>query len=74
MLGVSPLFIRHDRTRRGWHVVIRWNRKFEPAERVALQAVLGSDVKRETLNLMRVIGGRHRGNKRWNILYSHKIR
>lgn len=74
ILGVVPLFVRCDRTRRGWHIVIRWSRKFQPIEHVAIQAILGSDYRRETLNLMRVLSGpRGAGTKRWNLLYSGKL-
>lgn len=46
-----------------------------PAEIVALQAVLGSDRRRETLNLMRVMSEfGPEGNKRWNILYRSKLK
>lgn len=73
LLGIRPISIRLDRTRRGWHMVIRCDRCFTPVEKVALQAVLGSDARRESLNLMRVING-HGGDKRWNVLYREKLR
>jgi hypothetical protein len=86
LLGFRVKTIRLDRTRRGWHVVIdlRANARnsrlarsirngFTPLQKVALQAVFGSDVRRETLNLMRVFNG-NGGDKRWNILYSRKLR
>jgi hypothetical protein len=79
ILGLRPIFIRFDRTRRGWHIVIRLERRkgknggFTPLEKVALQAVFGSDVRRESLNLMRVLHGNGK-DKRWNILYSRKLK
>jgi hypothetical protein len=74
LLGsISPRWVRYDRTRRGWHVVIKLSRSLTPVETVALQAVLGSDSRRESLNLMRVLHGGG-GDKRWNILYSRKLR
>lgn len=46
--------VRYDRTRRGWHVVIKIGRELEPAVIVAAQTILGSDPHREAFNLMRV--------------------
>ena len=47
----------YRRTRKGWHVIVRvqLRRRLTPAEIVALQFCLGSDGRRETLNLMRVL-------------------
>ena len=76
MLQARPLWIRHDRTRRGWHTVVRWSRKFEPAQLVAMQAILGSDRNREALNLSRVLSGIDTPGQElcWNILYSRKLK
>lgn len=71
MLGIWPLWWREDKTRRGWHLLIKWNRDFQPAELVALQCVLGSDVQRETYNLARVMSGKT--SKRWNLLFERKL-
>lgn len=70
-LGIKPRWIEYTRTKRGWHVVIEWNRKFKPIETVALQAVLGSDPIREMFNLTRVLSG-VRG-RRWNLLFKSKV-
>jgi hypothetical protein len=72
MLRIRPLWIREDRTARGWHVIIRWNRRFKPVEIVALQCVLGSDRQREAYNLARVFSGKAR-NQRWNLLFERKV-
>ena len=73
-LGSRISYVRYDRTKRGWHAVICFNRSFSPAEIVAVQAVLGSDYKREALNLSRVISCTSRaGMKRWNLLYRVKL-
>ena len=72
VLGIRPLYIRIDRTRRGWHVVTVWNTRFKPLEIVALQAILGSDPRREAFNLIRVRSGKG-GNRRWNLLFESKI-
>lgn len=84
IFGVRPRYIRLDRTRRGWHVLIAlcgWKKRLRrrdkvyvaALEKVALQAVLGSDVKREVLNLMRIFNGGGK-DKRWNILYREKLK
>jgi hypothetical protein len=70
---VKPKWINYSRTRRGWHVEIGLNKRIGPLEIVALQAVLGSDPRRECLNLMRVMNG-GAVDRRWNILYSRKLR
>lgn len=81
IVGVRPLWIAYERTRRGWHVVIQFGSRdrFTPAELVAFQACCGSDIRRESLNLMRVCAIR-RGRlpafwrKRWNLLFVYKPR
>lgn len=74
IIGTRALWIRCDRTKHGWHIVIHWERRFLPIEHVAIQAILGSDFRRETLNLMRVLSEpRGAGRKRWNILYESKL-
>lgn len=70
-LGLRPASIRYDRTKRGWHVIVLWNKGLHPLAIVALQAVLGSDLKREGLNLMRVMSNPR--SKKWNLLYSRKL-
>ena len=83
MCGLRPNWIRYDRTARGWHIIIRVNRRLSGLECVALQAVLGSDSARETFNLARVMsrsGGSANKKrkaweaKRWNILYRVKLK
>jgi hypothetical protein len=63
----------YERTARGWHVVIGLSISITPIETVALQAILGSDPRRESLNLMRVLYGGG-SDKRWNILYKRKLK
>jgi hypothetical protein len=72
MLDIEPGFVRIDRTRRGWHLIIEWTRRFSPLQIVAIQCVLGSDSKRELFNLARVFSGKAR-NPRWNILFERKV-
>lgn len=70
--------IEYRRSRRGWHVIVPIDTPLLPAEQVALQAILGSDSRRELLNAMRVIAMRRKGARRfwrarWNLLYAHKL-
>lgn len=78
LCGLVPKWVEYYRTRRGWHVTIQWSRKLEPLAIVALQAVLGSDPRRESLNLMRVLNKadiKHGGKQnKWNLLYSRKLK
>ena len=79
IVGVRPRYIRYDRTRHGWHVVIGLTMSLTGAELIAIQAILGSDYKREALNLMRLISMRvHPASTYWiersNILFSSKLR
>lgn len=72
MINARPLWMRLDRTKNGWHMVIQWNREFSAVEVVALQAALGSDVKREAYNLGRVMSGKANDWK-WNVLFLYKL-
>jgi hypothetical protein len=78
-IGLRPVLLRTDRTRRGWHVLIKLSRALQPAETVAVQALLGSDSRRESLNLMRAMSVVRRDpgpfwRRRWNLLFSSKLR
>lgn len=76
ILDIRPRAIRYDRTRHGWHVIIELPRALDKAATVALQAILGSDPRRETLNLMRALNTRWDdfNECRWNILFREKIK
>ena len=81
--GLQALAILSELAHSGFAVTVQsmdgtllfsWERRFLPIEHVAIQAILGSDFRRETLNLMRVLSEpRGAGRKRWNILYEHKL-
>lgn len=79
IVGVRPMWIEYRRTQNGWHVVLVLRDRLERAEIVALQALCGSDKRRETLNLMRVLAIRRTPitdpfwQQRWNLLYSRKL-
>jgi len=76
--GLSVEWIRWDKTEHGWHVTIQVREKLTLAETIAAQAILGSDRKREMLNLARCISLRKRPSRYWearaNILYSRKVK
>lgn len=72
MLGIRPVLVRYDRTAHGWHLIVEWSRTFRPAEIVAIQAILGSDSKRELFNMARVLSGKAR-SPRWNLLFERKL-
>lgn len=57
--GVRVVWVRLDRTRRGWHVTAALSRHVPPLRLVLLQALCGSDYRRETFNGVRA--GRLRG-------------
>lgn len=63
-------------THGGWHVEIEVVQDVSPAAVVAVQAILGSDWRRETFNLMRALVVEHAPDfwrDRWNVLYSTKL-
>jgi len=79
-LSFSRCRMRRYRTKRGWHVVVWYysRRPLKPVFVVAVQAILGSDSKRETFNLYRAVRLKDaprewRKMGRWNTLYSAKM-
>jgi hypothetical protein len=78
IIGLKATWISYRTTRHGWHLEIGINSPLKEAETVAAQAVLGSDLRRETMNLRRAISLRvHKHSrfwrKRWNILFLKKL-
>lgn len=79
VIHVRPVWICFRRTRRGWHAIVRLRDRLQSAEIIALQACCGSDPRRETLNLMRVLSIRRAPirnrfwRRRWNLLYQGKL-
>ena len=76
MLGVRVRHAGTRKTRRGYHVTLEVPRRYGPLAVVAMQAVLGSDYRREMFNLVRALGVRHvprvwRG--RSNVLYARTL-
>lgn len=66
-----------EETRRGWHISLYVRRRLSPLEIVALQAILGSDWKRELFNLARARGLAAAPSfwrkDRWNVFYARKL-
>jgi|ERR1700674_2346138 len=78
IIGLRARWVSYRRTAHGWHVEIGINASLTPSELVAAQAVLGSDLRRETMNLRRAISLRvHKHSrfwrKRWNIFFLRKL-
>jgi hypothetical protein len=75
--GLSVQWVRWDRTRHGWHAVVKIRQKLKLAEVIACQAILGSDRDRERLNITRCLSLRLHPSAYWekraNILYSRKV-
>jgi hypothetical protein len=68
--------LRISRSKRGWHYAFILRGKVTPAERVAIEAILGDDPMRAAMNFARARNA-HRMPKfwrqRWNIFYDYKI-
>ena len=71
--------MRHRRTKNGWHVVIDSDSlRLTPTQTVAVQAILGSDWRREAFMLTRAVV-LHRvpsdwqKSRSWNTLYDRKL-
>ena len=78
VIGLRSDCVCFERTKRGWHVIVYLRTMLEAGEIIALQAILGSDNRREALNLRRAISMRRLGverfwERRWNILYRGKL-
>lgn len=78
LIGLQSKWTNYRRTRSGWHVIIKLRRPLHILETVALQAILGSDYKREALNLLRaraILKGRYSrwAVKKFNLLFRSKI-
>lgn len=60
-------FLKSSKSGKGFHVLIETEKDISDLEIVAIQAIIGSDYKRETFNLNRVRQGE---TKYWNLLFS----
>lgn len=79
MVGLAPrvAMMRLDRTRRGWHIRVYVTGFLAPMAIVALQAIAGSDWRREAHNWLRVRHWRYLSpdsRARFNVLYARHWR
>jgi hypothetical protein len=77
---LSDFRLMRHRTARGWHIIVYARRGYvaEPLTVVALQAICGSDWRRETFNLVRARNlaaapPEWRKVGAWNTLYREKL-
>lgn len=61
---------RFKKTKNGFHVYLYFKENLSDWQVLALQAILGSDWKREAINFRRLRQG---SLKNWNVLFSEKI-
>jgi hypothetical protein len=74
LCGFKIRWVRCDRTAHGWHMVVAIQNRLPALALVAAQAILGSDFRRESLNLMRCLSRPSAVRARyWNILFDKKI-
>lgn len=76
MLRCSVRYVSYRRTRRGWHVEVEVARRLHPWRVIAIQAILGSDYRRETFNLRRTARWSELpavARDHWNVLFVQKI-
>lgn len=71
--GVGVRNIELVKTARGWHLIVFWKRRWDNWQTLAIQAMLGSDWKREALGLSRLLGTRS-PSRHWNLLFSEKLK
>lgn len=76
--SITTESVTYSPTKHGWHIIVHVAERLSPPEIIAVQACLGSDIKRELMNLQRYFG--FRGKKvpkfwedRWNLLFSKKV-
>lgn len=74
---LAILWVRIDRTKRGWHLTAQLSKRVAPLRLVLLQALCGSDYRRETFNGVRA--GRLNGvnpfwRERFNQLFTEHFR
>jgi hypothetical protein len=74
ILGAEVRTLEFFPSRRGTHLAITWSVQWTPTQTVAVQALLGSDPRREAHNLRRLMDGWNTTNDRgWNILFRSKV-
>lgn len=74
LLALRAVEVNVYRTRHGMHVQVEVVNAVPALELVAIQAIMGSDPFRETLNLHRVLSGRFEGTDYWNTLFDARTK
>ena len=73
ILGLDINSVKIEKSHSGnYHITFEVQNNLNDFEIVAIQAMMGSDYKRECYNLLRVASGKFK-NKEWNILFKKKI-
>lgn len=75
LMNLTARSVRYDRTEHGYHVVIHLRQRLRLAEAIAVQAILGSDPRREAFNLARARTNPGRfWRARANLLFGERLR
>lgn len=75
-LGFTLVGVKTFKTKKGFHRMVRLAEILSPLEVVLVQALCGSDLRRETFNMARVLmlpDAPKFWHSRWNVLYSEKL-
>lgn len=75
-LNLTLLDREMHETAKGFHVILEIKEPLEPLSIVLVQALCGSDLRRETFNMARVLklsDAPTFWQSRWNVLYSEKL-
>ena len=70
-VGDIPVF--PSSSGKGYHVIVKLKENIPDIVAVAIQSLAGSDYKRESFNLLRVLSKKFK-NSEWNVLFKRKIR
>lgn len=77
-LGLTVKWWRYDRTRKGWHLIVKLRQRLTPGELIAASLILGSDTARARLDLCRAISVRLHPSKFWerriSLLFERKVK
>lgn len=69
-MGLKTADVRCSHTMNGWHLEIDLDNEIDDVKTIFMQAVLGSDYRREVCNLLRI----ERGCESWNNLFKRKYK
>ena len=67
-LGLRVVRVKVHHTKNGFHARLICDNQIDPVKAAFIQALLGSDYRRELCNLLKI----ERGAKSWNILFKRK--